>query len=456
MQRRIIITLVDGFHHRYLADTGVIDRMLEQDIQLLILTTAILKERIENSPLGKNPRVTLGILDEVKLSKIHRVHLFLIINASRKLSRTLNVKNEMKAKTGKLSYLASRFARSISSTGLYSLMLRIAGSAFSSSRYRQLLNEFKPHLVVFSTPGQKVNDLPLIYEALRQKIKTISPVYSWDNLTAKGPFIFNVDKLIVWNEIMKEEAIEYHQYKAEDVIVAGVPVFDSYVKVLHEPATNKKEFLSQFGFGDDKPLISITTIPTIYFGSCHRELTLRILNFINRGMIPPSNVLLRPHPLDETDYTDLEKNPGVVVDYYGSTPTQNVISKWVPREDNTTHLARTMKYSNVVINIASTITIDAACFDTPVINIAYDMKDNPQEYVGSISRYYQYTHYQHVVKVGAAALVNSDEELLNALNTYLKDRSYHAEERKRLVYQQTGDLDGRAYQRIADAIINAM
>src|SRR5690606_32252148 len=96
--------------------------------------------------------------------------------------------------------------------------------------------------------------------------------------------------------------------------------------------------------------------------------------------------------------------PGVALDYYGSSPSQNVLSKWVPRDDNTTHLARTMKYSDVVINIASTITIDAACFDTPVINIAYDMKQDEREYTGSVARYYNYTHYNHVVRVGAAAL----------------------------------------------------
>ena len=40
--------------------------------------------------------------------------------------------------------------------------------------------------------------------------------------------------------------------------------------------------------------------------------------------------------------------------------------------DNQRHLANTMRHSDVVVNVASTMAIEAAIFDTPVVNISFD------------------------------------------------------------------------------------
>lgn len=455
MRKRIVISIVDGLHYRYLIDTGVVRALVNGQTEIRMLTTPVLKRKLEDSGLLTDA-IKVDMMEDIVLSRFQRLHLFLTNNASKKLSETLNVKNELKKRERSASYFVAKLLRLCSGTWLYAGLLRLTGTSFRSRYYRSILKEFKPDLMVLSTPGQKINDLPLLYESRQLKIKTVSPVYSWDNLTAKGPFVFKVDQLIVWNDIMKQEAREYHEYSSGNVVVAGVPVFDAYVKVMEEDPACKENFRQQFGFDNDRPLLTITTIPTIYFGKCHVDLAEKIVDFISRGFIPGCNLLIRPHPLDETDYSSLEALPGVKVDYYGGSREDNVIFKWVPREDNTTHLARTMKYSDIVLNIASTITIDAACFDTPVINIAYDMKQDDREYFGSVARYYNYTHYKHVVSAGAATVVKNDDELLNAIQTYLQNPKHHSAERSRLVAQQTGRLDGLAYRRVADAILKSL
>jgi hypothetical protein len=453
MPLRIIVTILDGLHYRYLVDTGILEEILTHNVEMLVLTTPELKNKLTAAGLKNNLKFKVQELETVHLTFAQRLHLFLVNNSNKKLSGTLNVKNELKRKTKKISYFASKIVSVFASSFLSSPILKLSGVAFHSAYYEAILKTFQPDLIVFSTPGQKPDDLPLLYECLKKKIKNISPVYSWDNLTAKGPFIFNVNRLIVWNDIMKNEAIEFHGYKSEDVITAGVPVFDRYTVIINEDSGEKETFLNSLGVNSSIPTITIATIPVIYFGKCHFTLAERILTFMDSGKLPQCNILLRPHPLDGTDYTPLNNRKNIFVDYYGSAPDRNSLTKWVPREDNIAHLARTMKYSNVVINIASTITIDAACFDTPVINIAYDMKEHEEEYMGSIARYYQYTHYSHVVRVNAADLVKSDEELLKSLNAYLRDPSIKRKERLELVKQQTGKLDGLAYKRVADAIL---
>jgi hypothetical protein len=39
------------------------------------------------------------------------------------------------------------------------------------------------------------------------------PVFSWDNLTTKGVLHVQPDRLFVWNDIQRREAIEYHNVR---------------------------------------------------------------------------------------------------------------------------------------------------------------------------------------------------------------------------------------------------
>lgn len=79
--------------------------------------------------------------------------------------------------------------------------LKLLIKVFESKYYENILNRLKPDLVVLSTPAQKPLDFKLAYMSHKLGYRTLSPVYSWDNLTAKGPFYFPIDYLIVWNEI---------------------------------------------------------------------------------------------------------------------------------------------------------------------------------------------------------------------------------------------------------------
>ncbi len=452
MAKRIIITVVDGLHFRYIVDAGVLRRIADRGFEVLILTIPALCKRMEDQTSQFRQNIQTRLLEDVPLTRMRRIYMSLVSAANQRLSETLNYKNELFRKNEPFKYLLLRVLRNLAGTPPYRWIKNWTAASFSSGYYRRMISEFRPSLIVFSTPGQKLHDLPLLYECLRAGIATISPVYSWDNLTAKGPFIFRVDKLIVWNEIMRDEAIRYHGFTSNDVEISGVPVFDPYLDVIKE-GDQSADFRLSLGLNPDKPLITITTIPQIFFGGCHFTLVKRILSFMEKGSIRQCAILLRPHPKDMTDYAELEGEQNVVVDTYGSAPDDSLMN-WVPRNDNITHLGRTMKYSDVVINIASTITIDAACFDTPIINVAYDMKINDDEYLGTVKRFYSYSHYQHVVESGAADIVGNDDELIEAINNALNSPKSRSAQRAALVRQQTGSLDGRAHERVADSIVS--
>jgi CDP-glycerol glycerophosphotransferase (TagB/SpsB family) len=453
MSKKVIITIVDGLHLRYLIDTGVIARLAAEHVRMLLLTIPSLQSRLEREAAKYVDLASVALLEEVPITQARRIYLSLNSGTNKKLSETVNFKTEVAKQQEPMKYFLLSVLKKFSATFPYQKLMAWTASSFASSYYRKLLESFSPDLVVFSTPGQKLHDVPLLYECIRAKVPTISPVYSWDNLTAKGPFIFRVDKLIVWNEIMRREAKEFHAYKDDQIIVTGVPVFDPYLSILDEGEQKKSEFKSELGIKGDKPLITVTTIPQIFFGSSHKLVVMRLQELMRENKIPDSCILIRPHPKDATDYSDLASPGRIIIDTYGTSPDET-LKNWVPKDDNIIHLGRTMRYSDIVVNISSTITIDAACFDTPVINLCYDVKENESDYAGSVERYYLYTHYRYVVESGASTLVKSEQELIDAINAYLSSPKLHSKERNDLVRQQTGVIDGRAHERVAQAILD--
>jgi hypothetical protein len=454
MGKKVIMTIVDGLHLRYLLDAGVIDRLAVENIQMLICTIPALQSRLESLTSRYGGLVSIALLEDVPMTRKRRLYLTLVNGTNKQLSETVNFKNEITKIEEPVKHFFLQQLRKFSDSSWYKKLTKFAASSFSSAYYKKMIKEYKPDLVIFSTPGQKLHDLPLLYECISSGIGTISPVYSWDNLTAKGPFIFPVDKLVVWNEIMRQEAIVYHGYEKSHVDISGVPVFDPYVRVLNE-GDEKESFRRSVGVDVEKPLITVTTVPQIFFGNCHVSMLERLEMFMDNRRIPECSILLRPHPKDMTDYSVFKNSSRIKVDTYGSSPDSS-LQNWIPHEDNIVHLGRTMKYSDVVVNIGSTITIDAACFDTPVINIAYDMKTSEADYVGSVLRFYSYTHYKNVVSSKAAYIVHSDNEFISAINAYLHNPALHREERKSLVAQQTGVLDGQAHERVAQSILNML
>ena len=448
MRRHLLVTIVDGFHYRYLVQTGIFDCLLKGSDKLVVCGTdsvlSILRERVE-------PKLVLSNLPAVKSNRKTAVHLFLRSCANRRLSKTLNIKAEQQRTLAPWRFHLRRWVGAmVDAVGIDPS--RWIESAWHDVSVDCLLRDHEITLVVLSTPGQKLEDLPYLEAARCQGIPTISPVYSWDNLTAKGPFVIPPDQLVVWNEVMKHEACYFHGYAPEDVFVGGVPVFDSYVVVrASADAVARKAFLSTLGLDPGKQLVTLTTIPPVYYGTSHYALVEMLKDWIASGELAGTSLLIRPHPMDDTDYTDLV-GPDVVLDNYGSEPSADP-RHWRPTDDNTRHLGRTMAFSDVVINIASTITVDAACFDTFTINVAFDIKPCGNEYFGTVARYYQYTHYNLVVETGAAALVSSPQDFLAAVREYLVDPARDRAGRALLLRNQVGELDGQAWQRTAAALL---
>ena len=76
-------------------------------------------------------------------------------------------------------------------------------------------------------------------------------VHSWDNLTTKGLIRILPDKVFVWNEGQRREAVAMHDVRGEDVVVTGAPVYDQWFE--RSPSTTRQEFCAKVGLRADRP-----------------------------------------------------------------------------------------------------------------------------------------------------------------------------------------------------------
>ena len=119
------------------------------------------------------------------------------------------------------------------------------------------------------------------------------------------------------------------------------------------------------------------------------------------------------------------------------------------------HLGDTLCYADVVVNVASTITIEACIFDTPVVNICFD-GPAPEPYERSATRYYSFTHYVNITNRDAVRVAKSPAEMIECVARYLEEPSLDAACRTQVVLDQCQFTDGRSASRVAGSVIEEL
>lgn len=291
----------------------------------------------------------------------------------------------------------------------------------------------------------------LIISAAKHKLPTMVLVPSWDNLTSKGFFPVTPDRIAVWNETMRREAVDVHDLSPERVRVTGAPQHDVYAGA---PYAARGELCDALGLDADKPYLVYATQTE---GTVPDEprLAMEIARAARRRFGDSLQVLVRVHQLDRAErYGGLRELPGVAVDAAGAGHLGEYRDRAFDRAASE-RLADTLRYAAVAVSTASSISIDAAAVGTPVVGVRFDAGGR-RPYERSVRRYFDFTHQSNLVRSGGLRLVSDLSELMDAVARYLQDPSLDAEARRRMVEEQAFRLDGLAGRRVAEAVLDLL
>lgn len=329
----------------------------------------------------------------------------------------------------------------------------LADRLVSHPQMEQLFDKYQPRLVVAANPGLVFSEVPLLRTARRRGVFSMAIDPSWDNFTNKLIPVRQVDRLVVWNDIMKAQAMSLHGYRDDAIRVAGAPQFDSYFRP--QMRTPREEFFRKIGADPSRKLIALTTTPRSLYR--HHDHVLRSLVPALAGLLTGAQILVRLHPRDEVDsYREFMNVPNVIIEkpFRDTVKVADGLAIDVMPE-NQRHLGDTMRYADCVVNVASTIAIEACIFDTPVVNICFD-GPGEEPYVTSARRYYSFTHYVNITSRGAVRVAQSPDEMVAMVARYLQEPTLDASGRRQVVLDQCQFTDGRSAERVIQFVLDEL
>ena len=318
-------------------------------------------------------------------------------------------------------------------------------------RYAELFERYAPSLV-FATDIFNPMDVIFMHEAKARGITTVGMVRSWDNLTAKGGFRVIPDTLVVQNDIVKDEATRIHGIPEEIIRMVGMPHYDKYRTVA---PLSRAAFLQKLGAQPESRYLLYAPVGDRFFtkNTYDREMVL-----VLRELLPPGFFLLvRPPPGDQADMTGVSADPRIIFDEPGTrfpwAGERKIDTEMSPDDDD--WLAATLAHAELLVSGFTTLTVDAARFDKPIIVIGFDAR-TPLPHDESVLRQLEFDHFQPILRSGGARLVRNEAELGAVIREYLAHPEHDRAARHHMLTEQCFRDDGAGSARLLAVVLGAV
>lgn len=309
----------------------------------------------------------------------------------------------------------------------------------------------RPTLLLTTGPFQ-FSQPAVVADARRLGIPTLALIPSWDNISTKDRLVFKYDGYIVWSEKTKQELHQFYPgTRRRPVYVVGAPQFDVFYKERFH--ISRESFCQTYGLRADLPIVVYALGSPNFLQEHHgaRAMAERVAG----GELGDIQLLIRPHPLhDNGEMNELFREFGPRVMLQQTVAAGSLRTARSQDRDQIVEWVNTFRHADVVVNLSSTVTVDAAICDRPVVNLDYDPEPGQpnQALVKDIN--HLWTHFKPVAESGGVWLVNNPDEMVEAVRTYLRHPELHREERRWVAGHVCQYLDGQCSQRMAQAILD--
>ncbi|OXB00978.1 hypothetical protein B0A81_20025 [Flavobacterium plurextorum] len=300
----------------------------------------------------------------------------------------------------------------------YSRILKLERKYQNALRQNPFYDEVKAILkkerpsIVFCSHQRALKAATIFAAASDLGISTTTVIYSWDNLP-KARLALRADNYLVWSDHMKKELnIYYPEISPDKISVTGTPQFEFYEK--SENIIEKEIFYKRHNLDPNRKIIcfsgdDLKTSPDdpSYLKDLAQEI-------IKANLQHQYQILLRRCPVDFSgrfdevvnEFKDLIKEASPLW-YFSKSKEWNAV---YPSFDDVKLLVSTAFYSDIVVNVGSTMAFDFWMFNKPCVFINYD-QPNKKEEDWSVKTIYEFQHFKSMTNQKAVIWLNSKEEI---------------------------------------------
>lgn len=287
--------------------------------------------------------------------------------------------------------------------------------------------------------------------AAHHQLPCLHVIGNYDHVSSKGFRGISPKRLLVWGPQMLEDAVAYQGIAVRKIQVIGSLRYNSInKKKLQDPAV----FLKKIGLETDRKTIvfagyayasqyyEVLTMYRDLLASGERcQLILRLYpnkTFMNSIYIEPLTHYAKSLPHVYISYADPHFKHG-----YRDKEVLQV------EEDE---LWNILNSCDVLVDYYSTITLEGAIFDKPIIHMHY-LPQTAQPYVSKPVPLptWDQIHSRRILASGAVQVAHNRQELMTTIHNAFRQPGMYTEERKKLIARECGPLDGLASDRLLGA-----
>ncbi|MGC8856369.1 MAG: hypothetical protein ACP5QU_06185, partial [Anaerolineae bacterium] len=273
-----------------------------------------------------------------------------------------------------------------------------------------------------------------------------------------------MDWATCWSEIQKEELVLGSDWPAERVHVGGIPSYDGYFR--RQWLIPREKYFALHGLDPQRKLISYAS-SFVHFAPNYPNIEALARLVASDTLAEPAQLLIRLHPSHFQDKPQIfveerqrvfeleKKYPHVHVvqpvplggslGYYGGEDMEEKASM--------------LAYSDVFVTVYSTMVVEAAVHDTPIVSAVFDSPNgwnHPKKYSLSLKEIGNWPTHQRFRQARAGRVAADEQGLRQAINAYLQNPRLDSAERRRFIEQEITYTDATAGKRTAEFILHVL
>ncbi len=337
-----------------------------------------------------------------------------------------------------------------------------AQNRYTPHIYDDLFEKYQPDLVIGRTPGWRI-DRYMLREAARRGIPTAAVTIGWDNPSSYNLSGAPVDHITCWSKIQKMEFILGSDWDPKRVFIGGVPAYDGYFQ--RKWLIPREEYFRLHGLDPQRKLLCYAcSFETLHPNFPNMKVIADLVH--SEKLAEPCQLLIRFHPNHFIKGSRFEQERLQTAEYVKDMPNVHLVEP-VSLGGGLGHYsgedmpekASMMAYADVFLTVYSTMVVETAIHDRPIISVTIDTPGGwnmPDVYSLPLTAIGDWPTHLRFRQSGAGRVAVNQEEVRNYVDNYLKDPAADGENRRKFIQDECTYTDGSAGVRTGKYILSLL
>ena len=329
--------------------------------------------------------------------------------------------------------------------------------------YTDLFEKYQPDMVIASTPGWRL-DRYLLRESARRGIPNMTVIVGWDNSSSYNISGADVRYATCWSQLQKDELVKGSDWDPENVNIGGIPSYDGYFR--RQWLMPRDEYFKLHNLDPNRRLISYAS-SFVHFAPNYPNIEALAKLVSSDSLAEPAQLLIRLHPSHFQDKPKIFADERArVFELEKTYPHVHVVqpvalggSLGYYGGEDMDEKSSMMAYSDVLVTVYSTMLVETAVHDTPMIAAVIDAPggwNKPNKFSLSLREIGEWPTHKRFREAKAGRVTSNEVELRDALNMYLKDKTIDAAERRKFIEDEITFTDASSGRRAAQFILDVL